>query len=185
MKKSRLILYIILLIAAILLLRNVLSYTENTPVQATDKDTMTSQASIKNAALLSAHHTIASFDGIKEHKCLGMTSLCPDKCGHSGKLAAFTIKRYVNYAKLGEYGDPEQKTFFIMINNTLDKSETTPENVEIIKTLMPGDLVLLGWNHIYITDQGNSYPERPITVIKKLTEEEKSKELSTTPTPQR
>ena len=43
--------------------------------------------------LLSLHKTVAKFEGLKEHKCLFKTSLCPDRCGHGGTIAIFKIIR--------------------------------------------------------------------------------------------
>ena len=43
--------------------------------------------------LLSAHKTVATFDGLTEKKCFHRTSLCPDQCGHGGTVATFSIKK--------------------------------------------------------------------------------------------
>ena len=43
--------------------------------------------------LLSAHKTIATFDGISHQKCFHRTALCPDQCGHGGTIATFSIKK--------------------------------------------------------------------------------------------
>ena len=34
-----------------------------------------------------------------------------DKCGHGGQVAVFTIVRYINYEKPGQYGDEKQAVF--------------------------------------------------------------------------
>jgi hypothetical protein len=44
---------------------------------------------------LSRHVTVAVFQGISDYRCLGMTSLCPDRCGQSGALATFKVVRYL------------------------------------------------------------------------------------------
>ena len=191
MLKTRLILYFVLLAGAIILLKMNLSRkaqpgTEPIPVTLTaapDSSDIPTATQARKTTLLSSHMTIARFDGLKDHKCMGLTTLCPDRCGDSGKLAIFTIDKYVKYQKPGEYGDPEQKQYMIMYENTLGKSELTPEDKELISTLNPGDPVLLCWNHNYITDEesGSSYPERPLTVLKKLTPEEAEKALQETP----
>lgn len=191
MLKSRLILYTVLLAGALVLLKMNLSPTDkdktpasgtNSPAAPTAEAATPAQEkeqSSRKTTLLSSHMTIARFDGLKDHQCRGLTTLCPDKCGDSGKLAAFTITKYLKYTKPGEYGDPEQKNFMIMYENTLGKSQLTPEEKELVTTLKPGDPVLLCWNHNYVTDEatGSSYPERPITVLKKLTPEEAAKEI--------
>ena len=47
--------------------------------------------------LLSVHKTVATFDGVKEQKCLHKTSLCPDQCDHGGTTATFSIKKVSKY----------------------------------------------------------------------------------------
>ena len=45
--------------------------------------------------LLSAHKTVATFDGLTEQKCFHRTALCPDQCGHGGTIATFSIQKVV------------------------------------------------------------------------------------------
>jgi hypothetical protein len=118
--------------------------------------------------LLSSHDTIATFDSLKEHRCMGRTALCPDRCGDSGTMATFSIIKYLDYQKPGKYGDPQAKTFSFLI------SKAGPE---LVKGLQTGDTVRLSWNHDYVTrtdaeGRGGSSPERPVLKIQKLTREE-------------
>ena len=43
--------------------------------------------------LLSAHKTVATFDGLTEQKCSHRTALCPDQCDHGGTIATFSIQK--------------------------------------------------------------------------------------------
>lgn len=118
--------------------------------------------------LLSSHDTIATFSGLKEQRCMGRTALCPDRCGHSGTLATFSIVKYLDYQKPGQYGDPQAKTFSFLI----DKAKP-----DLLNGLQAGDTVQLVWRHDYVTrtdaaGRGGSAPERPIVKIQKLTKEE-------------
>ena len=45
--------------------------------------------------LLSAHKTVATFDGLTEQKCFHRTALCPDQCDHGGTIATFSIQKVV------------------------------------------------------------------------------------------
>ena len=45
--------------------------------------------------LLSAHKTVAKFDGLTEQKCFHRTALCPDQCDHGGTIATFSIQKVV------------------------------------------------------------------------------------------
>jgi hypothetical protein len=120
--------------------------------------------------LLSSHDTIARFTGLKDHKCMGRTSLCPDQCGHSGKLATFEIIKYLNYEKPGEFGDPKQEQFQILIEDNMGNVKVPAEIRTAILALKPGDSVHLKWNHDYVTRDGSSSPERPITLLEKRKE---------------
>lgn len=112
--------------------------------------------------LLSSHDTVARFAGMKEHRCLGLTSLCPERCGHSGKLATFEVVKYVRYEKPGEYGDPKQEVFQVLVEDNM-KNVKVPEAIrDAIFALKAGDLVRLQWNHDYISQEGAKFPERPI-----------------------
>lgn len=118
--------------------------------------------------LLSVHKTEATFKGTREHKCMGRTSLCPDQCGHSGTLAVFTIDKYTEYKKPGEYGDPKQETFQFLTEDNLKNAKVPADIIAIIKALKPGDKVVLEWEHRYMNNGGSRYPERPVTRIKKM-----------------
>ena len=117
--------------------------------------------------LLSSHSTSARFIGIKQRTCMGRTSLCPDKCGHSGELASFEIIKYRAYKKPGEYGDPEQKVFQILIQDNSGNAKVPADILAKIRALKPGDEVDLDWNHDYVTKDRSSFPERTITKIEK------------------
>jgi hypothetical protein len=120
--------------------------------------------------LLSSHDTMARFTGIRDHKCMGRTSMCPDQCGHSGKLATFEIIKYLNYEKTGEFGDPKQEQFQVLIEDNMGNVKVPAEIRTAILALKPGDSVHLKWNHDYVTRDGSSFPERPITLLEKRKE---------------
>ncbi len=128
------------------------------------------RAAAEKRELLSSHKTVARFDGLQKTRCRGLTSLCPDRCGHSGSLAVFTILRYRAYEKTGEYGDPEQKQFHVLVEDNMGDEKIPAAIRDAIKALKPGDIVELDWNHDYVTNNNGSYPERPIVRIEKTKE---------------
>jgi hypothetical protein len=151
-----------------------LSAEASAPLALTDKDKARFEleqndtgkdAALKKRELLSSHSTVAKFIGIKDHECLGKTSLCPDRCGHSGKLATFEIIEYLDYQKPGEYGDPKQTSFQILIRDNQGNAKIPAEILSIIESLKPNTKVKLSWNHDYVTKDNSSSPERPITKI--------------------
>lgn len=117
---------------------------------------------------LARHETIAEFMGIYEHRCRGLTALCPDKCGHSGNVAQFNIIGYRQYEKLGQYGDPQTGRFAVMIENNMKQLKVSPAIGDTVASLTPGDAVFLSWRHDYVTRDGASGPERPITKLEKI-----------------
>ena len=77
---------------------------------------------------------------------MGRTSLCPEHCGESGQLASFAIVKYLKYAKPGEYGDPKQEKFMILIEDNMGNVKVPKAIRDAVLALKPGDLVHLQWN---------------------------------------
>lgn len=131
--------------------------------------------------LLSLHDTVAKFAGTRQHTCRGLTSLCPDRCGHSGDMASFDIVGYVRYEKPGKYGDPKADSFMFLVQDNMKNAKVPKELAEQIAALKQGDLVHLVWRHEYVTRKegggSSSFPERPVTLVKKVTQEEADKLL--------
>jgi hypothetical protein len=126
-------------------------------------------AELNKRELLSCHDTIAKFTGIADHKCRGLTALCPDKCGHSGRMATFEIVKYLGYEKPGQYGDEKQKTFSVLIEDNMKNAKVPDATLKAIDSLKPGTTVHLKWNHDYVTRDGSKFPERPIISIEPMT----------------
>lgn len=118
--------------------------------------------------LLSRHDTIATFEGIVDRPCRFRTALCPDRCDHGGKVAVFKINRYLDYEKPGEYGDPKSETFQFQVEDTQGKAKVPESLRKSVKELKKGDLVRLEWRHDYVTQEGSSFPERPVVRLDKV-----------------
>lgn len=125
--------------------------------------------------MLSKHETVAQFEGVAYHRCMGMTSLCPDKCGSSGDMATFRILKYIAYKKPGEYGDPEQKSYQFLVQDNMKNVKVPADIKAAVESLKQGDYVRLDWQHDYVTKEGSKYPERIVQAIKPLTREEADK----------
>ncbi len=115
---------------------------------------------------LAKNSTIAIFEGISKRPCMFKTSLCPNKCTHSKEIAKFKILEYLDY--IGEYGDEKQEYFYCDINVNAQEDKQKKEFIDFIKTLKEGDKVKLNWDHIYVDNNGSTYPERPIRLISKV-----------------
>lgn len=118
--------------------------------------------------VLAVHKTTAEFEGLRAHRCMGLTSLCPDRCGHSGQLASFKITAYTAYEKKGEYGDEKQTTFQFLTVDNATKTKIPADLLAKINALKPGDKVTLEWEHRYMNRDGSRWPERPVTKLEKL-----------------
>lgn len=68
------------------------------------------------AKWVNARHPVADKEG---HGPDIGSDLCPDRCGHSGKLATFAIVKYLRYEKPGEFGDPRQEQFLVLIEDNM------------------------------------------------------------------
>jgi hypothetical protein len=110
---------------------------------------------------------------------MGLTTLCPDRCGESGKLATFAIVKYLAYEKPGQYGDPKQEQFMVLIEDNMKNPKVPKAIRDAVLALKPGDLVRLQWNHDYVTREGSKFPERPIKNLSVLTKEQAEKASTT------
>jgi hypothetical protein len=121
-----------------------------------------------NVEILARHETVAEFLGRRPHRCRGLTSLCPDDCGESGTVAEFRIKRYLDYERLGEYGDPRTDQLVFMLEDNRGNPKAPAAVRAVVQELEEGDRVLLSWNHIYVTVDGYAGPERPVTRLEPI-----------------
>ena len=133
--------------------------------------------------LLAKHQTVAQFEGVTEHKCLGMTTACPDRCGSSGDMATFKIVKYLAYEKPGQYGDEKQTKFMFLVQDNLKNVKVPAEIKTAVEALKPGDYVRLNWRHDYVTAGGSKFPERPIETIKPISKAEADKLAAMPETP--
>ncbi len=117
---------------------------------------------------LARYENVAEFRGANYHRCMGLTSNCPDKCGESGALATFRIVNYVAYEKLGEYGDPKCEEFAFLVEDNMKHPKVPADIHAAVNSLKKGDIVLLSWKHDYVTSNGGSAPERPLTKLEKM-----------------
>ncbi|MCX6998510.1 MAG: hypothetical protein NTV49_15860 [Kiritimatiellaeota bacterium] len=129
-------------------------------------------SALEQRELLARHETVAVFSGAPFRKCLGLTTLCPDKCDGSGEFATFEIRGYLAYEKPGQYGDPKQGQFMVRVSDFNKQPVGDPQWRAVIQTIKPGDWVALTWNHDYVTRDGSKSPERPLVNLKKLSAEE-------------
>ncbi|KAH7824557.1 putative Tvp14 [Monocercomonoides exilis] len=118
--------------------------------------------------VLSVHRVKATFQGIKHQPCRFMTSLCPDRCGHATDIGLFKVDEYEHYEKLGEYGDEEQTMIYVSLKADADEDKQDPAIIAQIRTLTPGQKVKLLYEHIYVTQGGSKFPERPVRMIEPI-----------------
>ena len=137
-------------------------------LQAAADDSGDKVAPGEKRELLSLHDTVAVFDGLEYRLCKGLTALCPRECGHSGEFAQFSIKKYLDYQKPGQFGDPKQTTFLVQVSDFDRNPKGDPRTLAAVKGLKKGDHVRLTWRHDYVTKGGVSGPERPLVKLEKV-----------------
>lgn len=124
-----------------------------------------SRISQNKVELLAFNRVLASFEGIEHKPCLFRTSLCPDKCGHARDVARFHVLRYFDYGSFGQYGDVPQETFFVNMKEGDREDPQLPVVLSCIRGLQKGDTVELSWAHLYVTQDGSSFPQRRVLGI--------------------
>jgi hypothetical protein len=113
---------------------------------------------------LARHETRAEFQALTKQTCRGLTALCPERCGHSGTMATFRIIEYIRFEKLSGYGR-QQEVFAFLLEDNRNRRQVDPSVYKTVMALAKGDEVRLCWNHDYVTRNGSSGPERPITTL--------------------
>lgn len=117
---------------------------------------------------LADHQTLAVFDGLQYRLCRGLTALCPKECGDSGEFANFSVRKYIKYEKIGQYGDEKQTSYLVQVSDYNKKPKGDAQINKTVAGLKKGDFVLLSWRHDYVTKDGVSSPERPIVKLEKI-----------------
>lgn len=115
---------------------------------------------------LSIHETDAEFVAIAQQPCRHLTALCPDRCDHGGSVAEFKILAYRRHEKTSPYGDDKAEKFRVRVRGREGKPLVAEALLRDIESLKPGDKLRLDWRHEYVTRDGSSFPERPVTTLK-------------------
>ena len=114
--------------------------------------------------VLSHHCAICQFEGVKHIPCHFRTALCPNHCDHASDVAVFNVIEYKEYEKKGEYGDEKQTQIYCELNKKVLYQDISI--AEECKKLKPGQKVEVVYDHLYVTEDGSSFPVRPIRSIK-------------------
>jgi len=123
--------------------------------------------------ILVVNRTIAKYGGTAFRLCRGRTLACPEKCGHSGGFANFSVVDYLQYDKRGKYGDAKKTSFTVQVTDFKKMPIGEKEINKRISGMKKGDLVLLCWNHTYGEVRlGVKSPQRPLIELRKITEKE-------------
>jgi hypothetical protein len=123
--------------------------------------------------ILVVNRTIANYDGTAFRLCRGRTLACPERCGHSGGFATFSVVDYLQYDKRGKYGDDKKTLFTVQVTDFKKMPIGGKEINKRISGMKKGDLVLLCWNHTYgEVRPGVKSPQRPLIELRKITGKE-------------
>ncbi|MBR5887393.1 MAG: hypothetical protein IKZ07_04195 [Akkermansia sp.] len=130
------------------------------------------------ADLLATNTIKAVYMGTQERPCMFRTALCPNRCGHAAKVAAFQVIENESYSKPGKYGDGKAEAGSVVMVDVKNETPGQDEAVnKLISTLTPGDTVRMTQEHYYGDFGGCMSPFRPITKIEKLGEKAPAPEV--------
>ena len=87
-------------------------------------------------------------------------------------LIFFLRKQYLHHEKPGKYGDEKTEKYHVKLEDNVECNGLTPERKSVLDKLKEGDFLLLSWNHDYVNRNECYSPERPITELTKISEEE-------------
>ena len=109
----------------------------------------------------------ATYLGLMELPCRGMTADCPDKCDHATKVARFRVTKNVDYAQNSEYGDEKVAPGSIVM---VDVKKPTPgQDDEAVFSLIDqmelGTKVIMTQDHYYGEIGDLVAPFRPVTKL--------------------
>lgn len=119
----------------------------------------------ENAQVLASNTFEATYLGLMELPCRGMTADCPDKCDHATKVARFRVTKNVDYCQNSEYGDEKVTPGSIVM---VDVKKLTPGQddaaiFELIDKLELGSKVIMTQDHCYGEIGDLVAPFRPVT----------------------
>ena len=119
------------------------------------------------AVLLANYSFAATYLGLMELPCRGMTADCPDKCDHATKVARFRVTKNVDYAQNSEYGDEKVAPGSIVM---VDVKKPTPGQDDeavfaLIDQMELGTKVIMTQDHYYGEIGDLVAPFRPVTKL--------------------
>jgi len=121
------------------------------------------------------HKVIAQFTGIRKITCTSSTALCPDRCGHSGSYAFFSIKKYLEYLRPDPRGEEKKEIFTIKLDGERKAAGLDERALGLIKNLNPEDHLVLLWVHGKFDGGDLPLPEHFMLGIKRVSNEEAAK----------
>lgn len=92
----------------------------------------------------------AVYEGTSFHTCMGMTSLCPDRCGSSGEMAKFKVLKYKDFVVNGKFDTEKLDNYQVLITDYY-KKDLDKAYVPVIKELQQGDKVTIHVEYVYDT----------------------------------
>jgi hypothetical protein len=118
--------------------------------------------------VLAKNKAIAEFVGIEKVPCRLRTAECPDGCDHAQDSAKFKILNYEEYEQVSKNGDGKKDQLMVSLSEDAGAPKSNrqePAIIAAIKALTPGKKVKITWEHIYVTEDGSSFPQRPVRAV--------------------
>jgi hypothetical protein len=121
--------------------------------------------------VLAKNKATAQFVGIEKVPCRLKTAECPDHCHHAQDSAKFKIETYEEYEQVAKTGDGKKDQLIVSLSEDPEGPKSTRQEAGIIaaiKALTPGQKVRITWEHIYVSEDGSKFPQRPVRAIEPL-----------------
>lgn len=125
----------------------------------------------EESELLASNTVVARFVGIQDQPCRFMTALCPDRCSHATRLAAFEVISNEDYQKPGKYGDEKLAPGDVAhVDVQKEIPGQSPQIAQQIARLAPGDVVRLTISHFYVRQGQGQFPVRPAVFLQPVSQ---------------
>jgi hypothetical protein len=121
--------------------------------------------------VLAKNKATAEFVGIEKLPCRHRTADCTDHCHHSQDSAKFKIVTYEEYEQVAKTGDGKKDELIVGLSEDPESPKSNrqePAIIAAIKALTPGQKVRITWEHIYVSEDGSKFPQRPVRAIEPI-----------------
>lgn len=113
-----------------------------------------------------------TFVGMRHQPCRFRTAQCPDRCNHAKNVFTFLLDNLAvtknDQSRNAKWVEPVK----VGAEHVVGEGDLGEASKTVAQVLRPGDKVKLEWSHDYVTIDGSSGPDRPVSCLVKLKNDE-------------